>query len=637
MKFSNEFIERVQDSINLVDHISQYTVLKPAAGGYMGRCPFPDHQEKTPSFSVSEMKQVYHCFGCGKKGNLFTFLQTYNGMNFPDAVEYLADRASIPLPVNESGTEEDRQNRLKREKKKSIFEANSFAKTHFQSQLKSESVHSDVKKYIQKRKMSEQILEEFHIGYSSESWDQLTQLLKNKKSIGGFDALSLAEEAKLIKRRKGDDGYFDMFRDRLMFPILLPTGDVVGFGGRIIVTGEPKYLNSPETPVFHKGKILYGLYQTAKHIRSEDQAIIVEGYMDLIALYQSGIKNVAASMGTALTPEQAGVLGKMTKNIVVLFDGDSAGQEAIERSLPVLLHAGLYPKGVVLPDQFDPDEYLQEKGLASFQQQLSQASELFSLVLQKWLVGYQGLASEKVKICDLAKPVLEQMSDQRLKKLYVTELAQRLQATEIWVTEAIFGQSGATKKTNSYQRSAIADVQPRDLDQQNAPSGPRKLSLKGAPNAEIELLRAAIKTHANFELWRVEGNIEEITHPVIKRVLQRAIDDYGQSPEKFDKLPSLLINFIEEAELFTETDTQSDLLNSLEANNPSLQLQTKKVESGTDQPNLTQFLRDAIKKVKLNHLKIQLITVQKELAAGPSAAGLEKLNDLQKLMTEMKH
>lgn len=622
--------------MNLVDHISQYTVLKPAAGGYMGRCPFPDHQEKTPSFSVSEMKQVYHCFGCGKKGNLFTFLQTYNGMNFPEAVEFLADRAGIPLPVSEAGTDEDRQNRMKREKKKAIFEANAFAKTHFQNQLKSESIHSEVKKYIQKRKMTDQILGEFHIGYSPESWDQLTQVLQNKKSLGGFDALSLAEEAKLIKRRKGDDGYFDMFRDRLMFPILLPTGDVVGFGGRIILTGEPKYLNSPETPVFHKGKILYGLYQTAKHIRSEDQAIIVEGYMDLIALYQAGIKNVAASMGTALTSEQANILGKMTKNIVVLFDGDAAGQEAMERSLPVLLHAGLYPKGVVLPDEYDPDEYVQEKGLVSFQQQLAQASELFSLVLQKWLVGYQGLASEKVKICDLAKPILDQMSDQRLKKLYIAELAQRLQATEIWVNEAIFGQSGFAKKTNSYVRSVVADAPQGDLDLQNAPSGPRKLSLKGAPKAEIELLRAVIKTHANFELWRVEGHLEEITHPVIKRVLQRAIDDYGQSPEKFDKLPSLLINFIEETELFTETDTRSDLLDALEVSHSDLQLQTKKVESGSDQPNSTQFLRDAIKKVKLNHLKVQLVTVQKELAAGPSAAGLEKLSDLQKLMTEMK-
>ncbi|MFN8943354.1 MAG: DNA primase, partial [Pseudobdellovibrionaceae bacterium] len=260
MKFSNEFIERVQDSTNLVEHVSQYTVLKPAAGGYMGRCPFPDHQEKTPSFSVSEMKQVYNCFGCGKKGNLFTFLQTYNGMNFPEAVEYLADRAGIALPLNESDSLEDQQARKKREKKKAMFEANALANQHFRNQLKSESVHSEVRKYVQRRKLTEKTIEEFQIGYSSEAWDGFTQLLRNKKIIGGFDAVALAEEAKLIKKRKTDDGYFDLFRDRLMFPIHLPTGDIVGFGGRVILTGEPKYLNSPETPVFSKGKILYGLY-----------------------------------------------------------------------------------------------------------------------------------------------------------------------------------------------------------------------------------------------------------------------------------------------------------------------------------------------------------------------------------------
>ncbi|MFN8945517.1 MAG: toprim domain-containing protein, partial [Pseudobdellovibrionaceae bacterium] len=378
-------------------------------------------------------------------------------------------------------------------------------------------------------------------------------------------------------------------------------------------------------------------YQSAKHIRSEDQAIIVEGYMDLIALFQSGFRNVAASMGTALTPDQANLLGKMTKNIVVLFDGDSAGQEAMERSLPVLLHAGLYPKGVVLPDQFDPDEYIQEKGLDAFKAQLSQASELFSLVLQKWMVDYQGLASEKVKICDLAKPILDQMSDQRLKKLYVSELAQRLQTTEIWVTESLFGGQSSAKKSSAYNKPLSEPTGFLDLDPTNAPSGPKKLSLKGAPMAEIELLRSVIKSHANFELWRVEGSLNEVTHPLVKRVLQRAIDDYGQSPEKFDKLPSLLINFIEEAELFTETNTQSNLLSSMENSSNSLLEKTKMMESGSDQPNSEKFLRDAIKKVKLNSLKTQLVQVQKELATSPSAAGLEKLNDLQKLMSETKY
>ncbi len=330
IKFTPEFIERVAEANNIVDLISQQTQLKSAGGGLMGRCPFPDHKEKTPSFSVSETKQVYHCFGCHKSGNIFSFLRDFQGLSFPEAVEFLADRAgiSLPKPTGES-VEIDKA----MQRRKQLLAANKWALIFFREQLKQQASDHPVKKYIQKRGLLPETLETFQMGYAPADWDGLVNFLTSK----GI-SMEIAEEARLVKARtQGKTGYFDLFRDRLIFPILNNQGEPVAFGGRIIESGEPKYLNSPETPVFVKGKILYGLFQTARYIRSEDAVLIVEGYMDLISLYQVGIRNVVATMGTALTPDHGRFLKRLTKNVVVLFDGDSAGQEAAERSLPLLL------------------------------------------------------------------------------------------------------------------------------------------------------------------------------------------------------------------------------------------------------------------------------------------------------------
>src|SRR5437868_3538682 len=445
MKFSPEFIEKVRDANNLVDIISQYTQLKPTGSGLMGRCPFPDHQEKTPSFSLSETKQVYHCFGCHKKGNIFTFLQNYQGMSFPEAIEYLANRASIAMPEKNSSEANEYQDR-QQERKKLLARVNKLANYYFIEQLKRQPVDHPVKKYIVKRGLSPDVLETFQIGYSTPEWDGLVKYLESKKV-----PMDLIEEARLAKARAGGKtGHFDLFRDRLMFPILNPMGEAVAFGGRIIDQGEPKYLNSPETPVFVKGRILYGLAQTARYIRTEDQAIIVEGYMDLVALYQAGIRNAAATMGTALTPDHGKLLKRMTKNVVVLFDGDSAGQEAAERSLPILLSADVHPKGLTLPDGMDPDDYVKAKGAEALKDLMTKAPDLFVLILQRWMEDYRGEASQKVKLCDQLKPILEVVPDSRLKDLYVQEAARRMSVPANWLKEALFKPGGklATEAQN---------------------------------------------------------------------------------------------------------------------------------------------------------------------------------------------
>lgn len=632
MKFSPEFIEKVRDSSNLVDIISQYTQLKPTGSGLMGRCPFPDHQEKTPSFSVSETKQVYHCFGCHKKGNIFTFLQNYQGMSFPEAIEYLANRAGIAMPEKNSGNDE--QFDRAKERKKLLNRVNQLANYYFGEQLKRVSADHPVKKYIAKRGLSQEVLDAFQIGYATPDWDGLVKYLESKKV-----PMDLVEEARLAKARTGGkNGHFDLFRDRLMFPILNPMGEAVAFGGRIIEQGEPKYLNSPETPVFVKGKILYGLAQTARYIRTEDQAIIVEGYMDLVSLYQAGIRNAAATMGTALTPDHGKLLKRMTKNVVVLFDGDSAGQEAAERSLPILLSADVHPKGLTLPDGMDPDDFVKSKGADALRDLMAKAPDLFVLILQRWMEDYRGEASQKVKLCDQLKPVLETIPDSRLQDLYLQEAARRMSVPSTWLKEALFKTSGklvaeaqnirrensvnsqrpapqggtgyATNSTTANVRgnSAASEAPTTSSEPKTVPNAPRFI-LKGAPKPEILLMGLVLKSRANFDAFLKENVSETLSHPAVIEILKKATDVYRQDPNKFDKLTSLLVSFVDHPEVLFVNENANESF---------------------DEDNERKLLKDVFKRVRDNSLKEQAKKLARDLKADPSAEKLEQIMNIQR-------
>jgi DNA primase len=458
VRYPQEFIDKVSEASNIVEIISQYTQLKPSGGGYMGRCPFPDHREKTPSFSVSEAKQVYHCFGCKKSGNVFRFLQDFSGLNFPEALEYLADRYGVPVPqVANPEAASDAQRA--QDRKKTMLRANKLAAEFFSGTLKSSHHDSPIRNYVRKRGLLPETIDEFQIGYAPPEWDSLVHYLDRHKI-----PLLVAEEAKLVSAKKDRSGFVDFFRDRLMFPIHSPAGDVLAFGGRIHDQGEPKYKNSPETSVFIKGKVLYGLHQTARHIRAEDGAIIVEGYMDLVSVYQAGIKNLAATMGTALTSEHAKLIKRMTNNVVVLFDSDEAGQRAAERSLIILLEQGLYPRGIVFSEAKDPDEFITKFGVAALRERLQSAPELFALVLKTWMQVYRGEATQKVKLLDQVKPVFDAIGDPRLKSLYAEDLAQRMGVTLEWLRGAFRSTSSATGGS-----AASAVVPPRlsEFDSEN--------------------------------------------------------------------------------------------------------------------------------------------------------------------------
>ena len=625
MRFSQEFIEKITDSNNLVEVISQYTQLKRSGAQLMGRCPFPDHAEKTPSFSVSESKQVYHCFGCGKSGNLFSFLRDYQGMGFPEAVEFLADRANIALPSPQSPVALDNEEKLK-EKKRKISEANRLASKYFFDQFKKLPPQHPVKEYVKKRGLKPETLETFQIGYAGSEWDGLVQHL-SQKSI----PTEVSESAQLIRAKQQGGGHFDLFRERLIFPIQNHLGDAIAFGGRIIFDGQPKYLNSPETPVFSKSRTLYGLHHTAKFIRAEDLAIVVEGYMDAVSLFQAGIQNVVAIMGTALTSDHCRMIKRMTPHILVLLDGDAAGQNAAERSLPVLLSQGLYPRGLVLPDGQDPDDFVKSQGVEVLKLKIQQSEDLFKIVLKDWMAQYRGEAQQKVQLADRAKPVFEQMSDLRLKKLYVQELAQAMQVHPNWLVEALGGRTQLSK-TPRIEPAQFGEAIPVPAKSENV----FEIELKNAPSVEQTLLSLSIKSRANFQVFS-ESKIENfISSAGVKTVLDIAANLSRQGPEKFDRLLSLLVSKVDSPDVLFFNDQ----IHSLGHIFSPTQNQAEDTGEGTEEDQTltkeTQILKDAIKRVRETGIREQLKKLALEMKENPQADTVEKMKMLQTEMREMK-
>lgn len=368
-KFPPELIQKIRDAVNILEVVGEHVVLRKTGANYMGLCPF--HSERSASFSVSEQKQLYHCYGCNKGGDLFSFVMEIHGVSFPEAVEELAERARVSMPkdfVQEGGlSPEERERReAQREKLSTAYKLNRFVAAFYHQNLAKNPEHL---KYFEKRGVGSEMQRNFYLGSAQAGWDGLTQFLIEKKA-----PLPLAVELGLIKPstkgapkvQGGGPGYFDLFRSRVIFPILDQRGKVAGFGGRIMPRpdGEksegdgPKYLNSAESPLFHKSKLAYGLYQAQKHIREKDEVILVEGYFDVLALHAAGFQNVVASCGTALTVDHLQIFSRFASKVTLLFDGDKAGIAATERAMELGLQNGAVLGGAVMPVGLDPDEVL---------------------------------------------------------------------------------------------------------------------------------------------------------------------------------------------------------------------------------------------------------------------------------------
>lgn len=358
--YSSEVIEEVVSRNDIVDVISGYIKLKKSGSSYVGLCPF--HNEKSPSFSVSGTKQMYHCFGCGVGGNVITFVMEYENYTFPEAVKMLADRAGIALPVMEYSGEDRRE----RDIKTKLLEINKIAATFYYHQLKSPAGQSGLD-YLKKRQLSDKTINTFGLGYAPQLTGDLYRMLKEK----GYDD-ELLKESGLFTYEKG---IREKFWNRVIFPIMDINNKVIGFGGRVMGDGKPKYLNSPETKLFDKSRNLYGL-NVARSSR-KNNLIICEGYMDVISMHQAGFNQAVASLGTALTPGHARLMKRYTDNVLITYDSDEAGVKAALRAIPILKDAGLSTKVINMRPYKDPDEFIKALGTEAFQERIDKAENSF--------------------------------------------------------------------------------------------------------------------------------------------------------------------------------------------------------------------------------------------------------------------
>ncbi|HHX77239.1 MAG TPA: DNA primase [Firmicutes bacterium] len=415
-----ETIEEIRRSLNIVNVVSEYVVLKRTGRNYVGLCPF--HQEKTPSFMVSHEKQIYHCFGCGQGGNVISFLMEIEKTTFPEAVKILAEKAGIRLPektLSFAGQEQTKEKDI-------LFKVVKLAAAYYEYVLFNSSAGMQALNYLKSRNIKEETARRFKLGFAPDSWEALLKFMK-KRDI----TEEILLKAGLVTLNSDKNGYYDRFRKRLIFPIADRKGRIVGFGGRVLGASEPKYLNSPQTYIFDKSRLLYGLHLAGNAIRKEGYALVFEGYMDVITAAQAGIKNAVASMGTALSFEQARQLRLLGKDVVISYDPDTAGQVATLRGLKILKKAGCNVKVAELPEGMDPDAYIKNKGPENFKKEIIGASlPLVEYQLKKIKENYNlQKAQDKASFLRDSLEVLSEIEDILERESYTRKIEEELELT----------------------------------------------------------------------------------------------------------------------------------------------------------------------------------------------------------------
>lgn len=492
-KIPNDKIAQVRDATDIVTLISNYLTLKKSGKGFSGLCPF--HSDSSPSFHVNPNTQLYYCFGCQKGGNVFNFLMEMEKMSFVEAVEFLAEKAGIVLPRTQV------DDKLEKEKE-ALYFVNRWAANLFYKNLLA-PVGKNALQYVQGRGINREMIKTFGLGYSLPDWDGLIKQAKNDSV-----SLDILLKAGLIIK-KTDGGYYDRFRGRFMIPIVDLYKRVLGFGGRKMVDDDsPKYINSPETPIYQKGQILFGLYQSRDAIKKQDQAIFVEGYTDLISLFQAGIRNVVATSGTALTAAQAKLIRRFTENIVLLYDADTAGSLAAMRGADIFLDEGLEVKIVTLPTGHDPDSYVRERGVDYFKQTLSHARSIIKFKIDT-LSKKLDIATNQGKT-QLINALLEsivRIKDSIKQNLALKEISEYFALDERSLMERL----QYIKKNGQYR--------PQKTDQIMSSQKPTKISQKSKYDiAEENLVRLIMEDTHWIAMIIKHLAIDELFDPDMKKI-----------------------------------------------------------------------------------------------------------------------
>lgn len=585
-RIPEELVNSIRSQTDIVDVVSDYVTLRRSGKNYMGLCPF--HDEKTPSFSVNPEKQIFHCFGCGKGGSVFTFLVEHENVTFVEAVHHIARRLNITIPdtqgEREAGSEAESLARVTR-----------FAALFFHDRLLNSDRDSVVRKYAEKRGLSEETIKSFGLGYAPDSWNDLLSAAR-EKGIGA-DWLVKAGLAKT-----GEQRTYDAFRKRLIFPIQAPSGRVVGFGGRALSDeDQPKYLNSPESPIYRKSQVLYGLYQARDALRRQGQALVVEGYMDLLGLHEQGIQGVVALCGTALTREQARLLARYGQQAYLVYDSDQAGVRATWRAIEPLVESGLWTRIVRLPEDYDPDSYVREHGPDGFMKLVEQADSLADFM------GYHAnlqAAGERDEVFRTLAGLIRKTSNLVHREMYREEAERRFPALQGLLASELRRASGPPVPGGPGGPGIVG------RDRQATPAAPAR---DGDERVERDLVQLMLSDRNIAEL--VEGQLEpqDFKYPLYRRIVEQCLARLGGGGS-YDL--SGLIDTIgddEAARVITELINTSD--------------------SGV---HLEQRTRDHIVRIKQKRLKESMARLMEQIKQMETGGRSSELNDAMATYMELK-
>lgn len=577
-------LDQIQDRCDIVEVIQRVVPLKRAGRGFSAVCPF--HSEKSPSFTVSPDKQIFHCFGCGAGGNIFSFVMKYEKLTFPEAVRQLAQSAGIQLA-------EDEEFRKREDSRQPLYLAMQSATEFFRKALAQAPQDAPVQKYIAKRRLTDEALSKFKIGYSPEAWDGLLKALSRDH---GVETLA---RAGLLLEREGKTGHYDRFRNRMMFPITDLKGRVIGFGARVLDDSQPKYLNSPETEIYHKGRVLYGFYEGLDAIRNENRVLLVEGYMDVIGCHAAGVEIATAASGTSLTTDQIRAVKRFTSNVTVLFDADKAGESATLRGLDLLVEENCNVLVASLADGHDPDSYVREFGAEKFKEAVNAALPLFDYKYQllarkndaRRVEGKSRIAAEMIA-------TIRRIPNEVTKAGYLSELSRRLGISEDALKVELGKAVSAPRAVELAQAPAGGSGEIPER-----PRGP-------VPAIEKLLLGLLITAPKIWTKGRERFGIEDFAHAEA-RLLARMVFEAGDWQEiqparllnvvqESDSAPlSLLVRqAVHEAEIVEDADKAfEDCLKRLEADKEKNRLQRLRegiaaCEKTNDRERLNILLRE---------------------------------------------
>ena len=584
MKISipDHIIDEIRDRTDIVTVISDHVVLKKVGKNFKGLCPF--HSEKTPSFSVSPDKRIYHCFGCGVGGNVFKFLMEIQSISFPEVLKVLAERAGIPLPRNSS----DHSTNLGHKERESLRKLNEAATRYFQSLLKNPEGGLSARNYLTSRHFDAETLERYRVGWAAPTWKGLLTHVQQKNSATQEQLL----KSGLIIKKEDSSTVYDRFRGRVIFPIKDLHSNIIGFGGRSInEEDQPKYLNSPETLLYQKSETLFGMDQAKQAIRKENQVILVEGYFDQMRAVQHGVEYVVATCGTALTAKQASMLRNHAETAILIFDSDSAGRSAAEKGFDILLEHGMNVKIVVLPDGQDPDSFIQEQGAESFLEKIRNAKPFMESYIDALVRESPGQTpADKVKMANQILPLLTKIKNTVERSAWLEKF---------------------TSKTNIDDRTFLKELS-KALTQNQPRMAETKSELAPLLNLEKHLVHLILSDKETAQMVLSEVDPGDFSDPILKNIAQTC-------RQKIDNDEDLRID-----QLLGQTEDP-------ETRNVLSRLGLESVEF--ESPERT--MKDCIGKFKNIHLKSKIKDLKLQRLDAAKAGQVERSQELQAQLRKM--